>query len=197
MCSQALVQRIGSHGTVASLATPIIGETHPHEISRIPSPTTGVERLRRIPVPARGHHPSRVASKVGGGRSAGHGRYCPAPVGSNPCGTVALVEARARWTNTLGRVSDHEGQFGERLGKPGGRRHVGPEIVEAPAEVLDEGVRGDDDPGSAVALQPSHRSKSGLQASVVSLDAVVRIHLRVMEGLRGTNTAIRLQTAVP
>ena len=36
----------------------------------------------------------------------------------------------------------------------------------------------------AVALQPSHRSKSGLQASVVSLDAVVHIHLRVMEGRR-------------
>jgi hypothetical protein len=31
----------------------------------------------------------------------------------------------------------------------GGRR---PEIVEAPAEVLDEGVRRDDDPGGAVAL---------------------------------------------
>jgi len=45
--------------------------------------------------------------------------------------TVALAEARARWTDTLRRVSDHEGQFGERVGKPGGRRHVGPEIVEA------------------------------------------------------------------
>ena len=50
------------------------------------------------------------------------------------------------------RISDHEGQFGERAGKPGGRRHVGPEIVEAPAEVLDEGVPRDDDPGGAVAL---------------------------------------------
>ena len=67
-------------------------------------------------------------------------------------GTVALAEARARWTDKLGRVSDHEGQFSERVGKPGGRRHVGPEIVEAPAEVLDEGVRSDDDPGGAVAL---------------------------------------------
>jgi hypothetical protein len=62
-------------------------------------------------------------------------------------GAVALAEARARWTDTLGCVSDHEGQFGERVGKPGGRRHVGPEIVEAPAEVLDEGVAGDDDLG--------------------------------------------------
>jgi len=33
-------------------------------------------------------------------------------------------------------------------------------------------------------FSPSHRSKSGLQASVVSLDAVVRIHLRVTEGRR-------------
>src|SRR6266545_1115335 len=99
-------------------------------------------------------------------------------------GTVALAEARARWTDTLGRVSDHEGQFGEPVGKPGERRHVGPEIVEAPAEVLDEGVRSDDDPGGTVSLQPSHRSEPGLQASVVSLDAVVRIHLRVMEGRR-------------
>ena len=67
-------------------------------------------------------------------------------------GIVALAEARARWTDTLRRVSDHEGQFGERVGEAGGGRHVGPEIVEAPAEVLDEGVRTDDDPGGAVAL---------------------------------------------
>jgi len=76
------------------------------------------------------------------------------------------------------------GQFGERVGKPGGRRHVGPEIVEASAEVLDEGVRGEDERGSAVALQPSHRSKSGLQASVVGLERVVGVGLRVMEGRR-------------
>jgi hypothetical protein len=70
-------------------------------------------------------------------------------------GTVALAEARARWTDTLGRVSDHEGQFSERVGKPGGRRHVGPEVVEAPAEVLDEGVPGDDDPSGSISLQSS------------------------------------------
>jgi hypothetical protein len=37
---------------------------------------------------------------------------------------------------------------------------------------------------AAVALQASHRSKSGLQASVVRLDAVVGIGLGVMEGRR-------------
>jgi hypothetical protein len=69
-------------------------------------------------------------------------------------GTVALAEAMARWTDKLGRVSDRDGQFGERVGKPGGRRHVGPEIVQARAEVRDEGMRSDDDPDGAVALYP-------------------------------------------
>src|SRR6266545_2335130 len=75
-------------------------------------------------------------------------------------GTVALAEAWTRWTD------------------------IGSEIVEAPAEVLNEGVCGDDDPGGAVSLQPSHRSKSGLQASVVGLDAVVRMDLGVVEDRR-------------
>jgi hypothetical protein len=53
------------------------------------------------------------------------------------------------------RVSDHEGQFGEGVGETKGRTHVGPEIVEAPAEVLDEGMGSDDPPwrfGPASAL---------------------------------------------
>src|SRR6266511_6098030 len=103
---------------------------------------------------------------------------------STTASVVALAEVRARWTDKLGRVSDHEGQFGERLGMPGGRRHVGPESVEAPTEVLDEGVGSDDDPGGSISLQSSHGSKSGFEASVVGLDAVVRIHLGVVEGRR-------------
>src|SRR6266545_5528417 len=78
--------------------------------------------------------------------------------------------------------SDHEGQFGEGIGETEGGTHIRPEIVVAPAEVLDEGVRGDDDPGGTVPLQPPHRSKPGLQASVVGLEWVVGIDLRVMEG---------------
>ncbi len=45
------------------------------------------------------------------------------------------------------RVSDHEGQFGEGVGETEGRTHIGPEIVEAPAEVLDESMASDDHPG--------------------------------------------------
>jgi len=99
-------------------------------------------------------------------------------------GTVAFAEAWARWTDTLGQVSDNESQFSKRVGQTEGLSDIGPEIVEAPAEVLNEGVRGDDDPGGTVSLQPAHRSKSGLQASVVGLKRVVGMDLRVMEGRR-------------
>jgi hypothetical protein len=69
-----------------------------------------------------------------------------------PGGTVALAKARAKWTDNLEPVSDHEGQFGKGVGKPAGGRHVGPEVVETPAEVLNERVAGDDDIGGTVSL---------------------------------------------
>jgi transposase InsO family protein len=45
-------------------------------------------------------------------------------------------------------------------------------------------MAGDDHPGGTVSLQPSHRPKACLQASVVGLDWVVRVDLRVVEGSR-------------
>jgi transposase len=55
-----------------------------------------------------------------------------------------------------------------------------PWLLEVPGvgsltNVLDEGVPGDDDPGAAVLLEPTHRSQPRLQATVVSLDAVVGV----------------------
>jgi hypothetical protein len=79
-------------------------------------------------------------------------------------------------------VSDHEGQFVEGFGKSSARRNVDSEIVEASAEILDEGMAGDDDPGGTVSLQSSHGSKPGLQASVVGLDGVVGVGFGVVEG---------------
>jgi hypothetical protein len=95
-----------------------------------------------------------------------------------------LAEAGARWTHTLGQVSDDESQFSERVGQTEGWTDICPEIVEASAEVLNEGEGGDDDPGGKVSLQPAHRSKPSLQASVVGLQRVVRMDLGVMEGRR-------------
>jgi hypothetical protein len=88
-------------------------------------------------------------------------------------------------------VSDDEGQFGERVGKSSARRNVDSEIVEASAEVLDEGMAGDDDPGGTVSLQSWRGSKPGLEASVVGLQRVVRMDLRVVEAARSRSSMMR------
>ena len=95
-----------------------------------------------------------------------------------------MGKARARWTYPSLQVSDHEGQFGERVGETSRRSDIGPEVVETPAEVLDEGVPGDDHPRSSVTLQPSHRSEARLETPVVGLERIVRMGLRAVEGRR-------------
>jgi hypothetical protein len=52
-------------------------------------------------------------------------------------------------------VSDHQGQFVEGFGNSSGGRNVDSEIVKASAEILDEGMAGDDNPGGTVSLQSS------------------------------------------
>jgi hypothetical protein len=83
-----------------------------------------------------------------------------------------------------GTYSDHEGQFRERVGETSCRSDIGPEVVEAPAEVLDEGVPADDHPRSSVTLQPSHRSRARLETPLVGLQRIVRTGLRAVEGRR-------------
>ncbi len=61
------------------------------------------------------------------------------------------------------------------------RGHVGPEVVEAPAEVLDQGMGSDDHPGGSISLQSSLGSKSGFEASVVGLYGVVGMDPCVMQ----------------
>jgi hypothetical protein len=99
-------------------------------------------------------------------------------------GTVALTKARARWTYPSRHVSDHEGQFGERVGETSRRSDIGPEVVKTTAEVLDERVPADDHPGSSVTLQPSHRAEARLETPVVGLERIVRMGLRAVEGRR-------------
>jgi hypothetical protein len=101
-----------------------------------------------------------------------------------PLGTVALAKRGRRCTYPSPHESDHEGQFSERVDETSRRSDIGPEVVEAPAEVLDEGVPADDHPRSSVTLQPSHRSKARLETPVVGLQRIVRMGLRAVEGRR-------------
>jgi hypothetical protein len=82
--------------------------------------------------------------------------------------TVVLVEVASLsdcdWRKSVrggaicsGPISDDLSKLGEGVCKAGTRRYVGPEVVEAPADVLDKGVAGDDNPGGAISLQSSHR----------------------------------------
>jgi hypothetical protein len=65
---------------------------------------------------------------------------------------------------------DDRGQFGERIGDAGPDLRIGPEIVEAPAEVLNEGVSSDDHLGGAVPFQPAHRAEPCFHATVIGLE---------------------------
>jgi hypothetical protein len=56
-------------------------------------------------------------------------------------GTVAFDRSRAvQGPLPPGEWSDHEGQFGEGVGKSSARWYVGAKIVETSTEVLDEGM---------------------------------------------------------
>jgi hypothetical protein len=72
----------------------------------------------------------------------------------------------------------------ERIGKAMPSRCVRPEIVEAAAEVLDEGVSGDDYPGGTVSLEATHRSQASFQASVVGLERVVGVQICAVDCAR-------------
>src|SRR6266545_3622642 len=104
--------------------------------------------------------------------------------GGGKPGAVALAEVSLWRSHSVGLVSDDEGQLGERVSEAGMERRLRPEVVEASAEVLDEGMPGDDDPGGAISLQPPHGPESSLEASVVGLDGIVGVDLRVVEGRR-------------
>jgi hypothetical protein len=66
-------------------------------------------------------------------------------------------------------MSDDEGQFGECVGETESRTDIGPEIVETPAEVLNEGMAGGSRAGSA--NQARHRvTASGIPPDEASRD---------------------------
>ena len=70
-----------------------------------------------------------------------------------------MGKARARWTYPSLQVSDHDGQFGERVGETSRLSNIRPEVVETPAEVLDEVIS-----ESQPSVPESSASSSGYRA---------------------------------
>ena len=63
-------------------------------------------------------------------------------------------------------------------------RFIGGDLVVASTQVLHERVTGGDGAGGAVSLETTHRSKSGLEPSMIGLDGVVRVLLDAVPRVR-------------
>ena len=57
---------------------------------------------------------------------------------------------------------------------------IGGEFVVAAADVLNEGVPGDDSPGADVGFQAAHRSQPSFQLGVVGFDPVIGVPFDAM-----------------
>ena len=77
--------------------------------------------------------------------------------------------------------SDCPGEFDERVLDPLVRARVNVEFVVAAADVLHQRVTAHDHLGGVAAFEAAHRAEPGLEPSVVTLDPVVRVLLRVMK----------------
>jgi hypothetical protein len=60
----------------------------------------------------------------------------------------------------------------------------GSDLVVASTQVLDERVTRGDGPGAAASFEAAHRSKSGLEPTVIGLDHVVRVALDPVQRVR-------------
>jgi len=78
------------------------------------------------------------------------------------------------WSRLDART-DGQRQLVERARQPKPRRELETEFVEAAAEVLNEGVSGDNDRGAAQPLQSPHRPQPRFQSTVIALDRIVRV----------------------
>ncbi len=84
------------------------------------------------------------------------------------------------WVDVPGlKLSDGPGKLSEDCRDSGGGRGVESEFVVAAAQVLHEGVPGDDHLRCSI-LQSAHRSEPALELAVIGLDRVVRVLIDMM-----------------
>src|SRR4029453_12854868 len=75
----------------------------------------------------------------------------------------------------LAEGSDRQSQLVERGGNSKAYWLLDCQLVVPAANVMDEGVSGDRDPGAVVLFEPGHRPEPRLQPPVVAFDAVVGV----------------------
>jgi SAM-dependent methyltransferase len=114
--------------------------------------------------------------------------------------TLALSEAVSCSSLSGWLRSDRAGQLSECLSEAGSGRSIGPEVVEAPAEVLNEGMAGHDDPSSGIRRVPytAVAMDEYLRANRRLWDAWTDVHVRsafydVASFLPGGNREIRIK----
>src|SRR4051812_5127884 len=93
--------------------------------------------------------------------------------GGSFVGAVALSRRWARRT-LLRCCSDGSGELVERCDEPGGHRGAEFDVIVTAAQVLDEGMSGDD-LGGPIGLESAHRSQSALELAVIGLDPIVLV----------------------
>jgi predicted transposase YbfD/YdcC len=106
----------------------------------------------------------------------GHGRITrrgAVAFGSLACGLSGLQPR-----------SDRQGQLGECLCYAPAGKDLDADLVVPAAEVLHEGVPGDDYLGGPIGSKSPHRSEPVLELAVIGLDRIVRMALDVMPRLR-------------
>jgi hypothetical protein len=86
---------------------------------------------------------------------------------------------------------DSDQELGEGDRDPQLERFVDGQFIESAADVLDEGVPGDDRSGAAIGLQSAHRPQSAFQLTVIGLDPIIayRSVLCRARGARSSTTA--------
>src|SRR5829696_1023966 len=114
------------------------------------------------------------------GRLQGSARWQPIWIG----GTVALGRPTAGWNGDPAPESDRQGQLRKGSGHSSGRWLLDGQLVVSTANVLDEGVPGQDHPGAAILLEAAHWSQPRLQPAMVAFDPVVAIPIGAVPGGR-------------
>ena len=71
--------------------------------------------------------------------------------------------------------SNHLLEFVGHCGKREARTYIDPQFAMASPQVLDTGLSPDHDARDSVSFEASHRSKSGLESSVVSFDSIIGV----------------------